>query len=212
MKSVFVSFPLRIVFASAAALLASALFAPAARADEAAEAFMRGILDEANAVFEAPDEKTRLQGIENLVDKYVDMKRVSLFVLGQYARQITDEQKQEYFPLFRRYATLIYQEALEDYSGQRLEVVDSVDRSPRDIIVNTRVVGAKPGDKFADTVVHWRIYRSGDDKMSVFDAGANGVWLAIEQQSQFKSVIANNGGGARGIDALIADLKHRLDE
>lgn len=197
--------------AAVTAFALSVFAAPAALADEAAEDFMRGILEEANQIFQANDEQSRLDGVEKMVNKYVDMKRVSMFVLGQYARKISDEQKQAYVPLFQRYATLVYQEALESYSGERLEVVDSVDRSPRDIIVNTRVANAKPGDKFADTVFHWRVYRSIDGEMSVFDAGANGVWLAIEQQSQFKSVIANNGGGSAGIDALIADLREKLE-
>jgi ABC-type transporter MlaC component len=205
----FLSRRVAILAIASAALLS---FSAPARADEAAESFIRGILGETNVIFETNDEQSRLDGIEKLVDKYVDMKRVSMFVLGQYARQITDAQKEEYLPLFRRYATLIYQEVLSDYSGEALEVVDSVDRSPRDIIVNSRVADAKPGDKFADTIIHWRVYRDSDGKMSVFDAGANGVWLAIEQQSQFKSVIANNGGGAAGIDALIADLKKKLSE
>lgn len=202
----------RRVALGAGALMAAALaFSSPARADEAAEDFMRGILAEANTVFDAKDEQTRLDGIKTLVDKYVDMKRVGIWVLGQYARQISDAQKEAYFPLFSRYATLVYQEALADYSGQRLEIVNSVDRSPRDIIINTRFKDLKPGDQYADVTVHWRVYRDGDGNMSIFDAGANGVWLAIEQQSQFKSVIANNGGGSAGIDALIADLKAKLD-
>ena len=47
--------------------------------------------------------------------------------------------------------------------------------------------------------------------MSIFDAGANEIWLAIEQQEQFTSIIANNGGGVKGIDALIEDMKARLN-
>ena len=184
----------------------------AAHADDEAENFMRGILAEANVVFEAETEVERFSEIARLVDKYVDMRRVSMFVLGQYARQISDAQRAEYTPLFKEYATRVYQDLLSDYSGERLEVVDSVDRSPRDIIVNTRVADARPGDRFADTVIHWRIYKSRDGDMSVFDAGADGIWVAIEQQSQFKSVIANNGGGPAGIDALIADLKTQLGE
>ncbi len=194
-----------------ALLLGTAFFSPA-RADQGAEAFVRGILAEANVVFEATTKEERFDGIAALVDKYVDMPRVSMFVLGQYARQITDTQRSEYYPLFRRYARLVYQEALDEYSGQRLEVVNSVDRTERDIIVNTRVIGAKPGDEFANVVVHWRVYSATDGAMSIFDAGIDQVWLAVEQQSEFKSVIANNGGGAKGIDALIAHLKERLGD
>lgn len=211
MFSFVISLTRRATFALVIAAIAATSLA-SARADEAAETFVRGILNEANPVFKATSKEARFDGIASLVDKYVDMRRVGLFVLGQYARQITDAQKEEYFPLFKKYATLVYQDALENYSGERLEVVDSVDRSEKDIIVNCRIAGAKAGDDYADLIVHWRVYRDASGKMTIFDSGADQVWLAIEQQSQFKSVIANNGGGAAGIDALIADLKKRLDE
>lgn len=183
--------------------------APAA-ADEAAEVYVQSVLDEAEPILSETDDKALFDGLAALVDKYVDMRRVGLFTLGQYARQMTAEQKEEYLPLFKTYATQIYQNSLSNYSGQKLAVRNSVDRSERDIIVNSRIVGAKPGDSFADMTVHWRVYRNRDGKMTVVDAGANNVWLAIEQRSQFTSIIANNGGGAKGIDALLAQLREQV--
>lgn len=196
-------------FAAASAAAACASMAPAF-ADDAAEKFVAGILVDANDVFSAPDLATRNAGIETLVDKYVDMNRVARFALGPYIRQATDEQMAEYLPLFRKYATGVYQSTLDTYTGESLEVIDSVDRSARDFIVNSKVVGAKPGSQYADLIVHWRVYRAADGAQSIVDAGASGVWLAIEQQSTFKSVVANNGGGSAGIDALIDDLKARV--
>ena len=187
----------------------AAIVAPA-RADDVAEKFVAGILVEANGVFSATDIAARNAGIETLVDKYVDMNRVARFALGQYVRQASDAQMAEYLPLFRKYATSVYQTTLDPYTGEALEVTGSVDRSDRDFIVNSKVIGAKPGSQYADLIVHWRVYRAADGKQSVVDAGASGVWLAIEQQSTFKSVIANNGGGAAGIDALIRDLKAKV--
>lgn len=192
--------------AAAFGTAAAAIIAPA-HADQAAETFVAGVLNEANAIFENADVASRNAGVETLVDKYVDMERVAKFALGQYARQATPEQMAVYVPLFRRYATDVYQSTLETYSGQKLAVTDSIDRNERDIIVNSKVVGAKPGDQYANLVVSWRVYRKPDGGQKIVDAGAEGVWLAIEQQSTFKSIIANNGGGAKGIDALIADLK-----
>ncbi|MEL6360270.1 MAG: ABC transporter substrate-binding protein [Pseudomonadota bacterium] len=192
------------------AVVSTAFTATPAAADQAAEDYMAAILIDANAAFNAPTEAERFSGVEALVDEYVDFPKVSRFVLGQYARVITDEQKAAFQPLFRKYATQVYWNTLSEYAGQRLAVTGSIDRSARDIIVNSKIVGANPGDQFADLVVHWRIYRSKSGQMSVVDAGAAGIWLAIEQQSQFKSVIANNGGGTRGIDALIADLSRKV--
>lgn len=196
-----------LVIAAAAAGLAA--LAPA-HADEAAETFVAKILVDANNVFAAPEEATRNAGIEKLVDEYVDMNRIARFALGPYVRQATDAQMAEYLPLFRKYATGVYQSTLDAYSGEKLAVVDSIDRSERDIIVNSKVVNASAGSQYADLVVHWRVYRGADGEQKIVDAGAAGVWLAIEQQSTFKSVIANNGGGAAGIDALIADLKAKV--
>lgn len=203
------AFASRLSFAAIAA--ASALVAPA-RADQAAEAFISEVLKEANVIFDNADKPSRDAAVEQLVDKYVDMERVARFTLGQYVRQATPEQMAAYVPLFRRYATDIYQSTLENYSGQDLAVTGSIDRNERDFIVNSKVVGAKPGDQYADLVVQWRVYRGADGKQAIVDAGAEDVWLAIEQQSQFKAVIANNGGGSQGIDALIADLKSKLAE
>jgi phospholipid transport system substrate-binding protein len=203
-------FTRRTALGLAVALGAGALLVTPAHADEAAETYISGILDEANVVFNAETEAERFAGIDALVDQYVDMGKVSRFTLGQYARVITDEQMAEYQPLFSKYAKLVYRKTLSEYSGQKLAVTGSVDRSAKDFIVNTEVVGAGPGDQFDGVTVHWRVYKSNDGSLSVIDAGAEGLWLAIEQQSQFKSVIANNGGGKIGIDALIKDLRSKV--
>lgn len=188
---------------------ALALSAPARASDAAAEQFMAAVLVDANAAMAEADTKRQFDLIDTLVDRHVDMRRTGRFVLGRYARQMSDEQAARYYPLFRKFATVIYQNILSEYNSERLQVTGSVARSARDIIVNSKVENAKPGDRFADTVFQWRLYRSADG-LKVVDAGANNIWLAIEQRSQFESVIANNGGGTKGIDALISQLKDRV--
>ncbi|MEZ5893710.1 MAG: ABC transporter substrate-binding protein [Parvularculaceae bacterium] len=194
-----------------AALAFAAQIMPAA-ADQAAEAYVQAILDEASPAMKGGDHDELMKTMKALVDKYVDMRKIGRFTLGQYARQMTDAQAAEYFPLFDRYATNIYQNTLTDYAGEPLKVVGSVDRSEKDIVVNSKLANPEPGSQYADTIIHWRVYRDSAGAMSVVDAGADNVWLAIEQRSQFTSIIANNGGGERGIDALIAELKTRVSE
>lgn len=199
-----------LAFRTIVAALAFAAFTAPAHADDAVETYVQDILDEAAPALDAPTRDEMLEGIAAIVDKHIDLRRIGRFTLGQYARQLTDEQKETYYPLFKDYATLVYQKTLSDYSGQKLEVTDSIVRSERDIIVNAKIAGAQPGDQFADLNIHWRVYRSREGELSIVDAGANNVWLAIEQRSQFTSVIANNGGGAKGIDALIAQLSEQV--
>lgn len=202
---------MKIIGAIAAGVAMLGLMAPAA-ADDEAELFVQGILDEAEPHLAAPTQEERFAGIAELVDQYVDMRRVSRFVLGQYARKLTDDQKAAYDPLFRKYATQVYQNVLSEYAGETLKVTGSVDRSERDIIVNSKIANAAPGSNFADIVVHWRVYRNRDGKLAIVDAGADNVWLALEQRSAFTSVIANNGGPPAGVDALIADLREKTSD
>lgn len=188
----------------------TALSSPAF-ADQEAEIFMSRVLVKANSAMAAQSEQERFTGVSELVDEYVDMRRTGRFVLGQYARKMTRQQAEIYYPLFERFATSIYQEVLSNYSGQELVVSGSVDRSERDIIVFSRLANAKRGDPLADTNFQWRLYRT-PDGLKVVDAGADNIWLAIEQRSQFTAVVANNGGGTQGVDALIAQLQARLGE
>lgn len=199
-----------IVRLSAALFVFLAFTLTPANADDAAERYVQIILDEAEPALAAATQEERLAGIAALVDTHVDMRRTAMFTLGQYARRITNAQKDAFLPLFREYATLVYQDALSEYSGQALVVTGSVDRSARDIIVISKVKGAEPGDRFADLVVQWRVYRNRDGVMKIVDAGAADIWLAIEQRSQFTSIIANNGGGEQGMDALLRELRNRV--
>ncbi len=194
------------------AIIAGVMLTTPALADDETEHFIQAVLDEAEPYLDAPDQETQFDGIQQLVDKYVDMRRVGLFTLGKYARRITPEQKQVYLPLFKEYATGIYQNSLSTYAGERLKVTGSIDRSQRDIIVNTEIINAAPGSELDHMVVHWRVYRSRGGDLTIVDVGADNIWLAIEQLEQFTSIIANNGGPPAGIDALIADLKEQLAE
>lgn len=196
----------------AVAICATTASISATLADEAAETFVSGVLVDADPILNAQSTEDLRSGLAMLVDQYVDMRRVGLFTLGQYARQMTPEQRAEYMPLFKQYATLVYQKSLSNYSGQRLEVTGSIDRSSRDIIVNSRIKDPAPGDPFANANIQWRVYRAKDGSHAIVDAGANNIWLAIEQRSQFTSVVANNGGGASGVDVLISQLRNQIGE
>jgi len=197
-------------------LVSAFLIAPLSRAQtpngtSEAERFMTGVLNEANAALKLADRAAQLEAIDRLVDRHVDMRRTGRFTLGQYARRMTQEQAARFYPLFDAYATLIYQDILSDYSGEALTVTGAIQRSPRDTIVRSKVVGARPGSQYGDTIVYWRLYKGPGD-FKVVDAGANNLWLGIEQRSQFTSVIANNGGGTAGIDALLDQMERRVNQ
>ncbi|MBY0422691.1 MAG: ABC transporter substrate-binding protein, partial [Parvularculaceae bacterium] len=142
----------RVIAASCALALLGAA-APAFAAAKPAETYVAGVLVEANAVFAKPKEADRRAGIDALVAKHVDLDRTGMFVLGQYARVMTPAQKAEYQPLFRRFAARVYQNTLAGYKGEALQVTGSTERSPTDVVVNSRFVAAAASSEYAKSVV-----------------------------------------------------------
>ena len=171
-----------------------------------AEAYVQSALDEVVTALSIEDEATKRAKLRELVEKYIDTRRVALSTLGAYRRQAAPEQLKEFVPLFKEYAIALYEDQIINYGGESFKVTGSLVRSERDVIVNSKVIG---GAEFDGTVVQWRVYAR-DGELSVVDVGAENIWLGVEQRSQFSSFIANNGGGQRGVQALIADLQTRV--
>lgn len=205
----FLKFTRRSVIAAIAGL-AAAFGTTAARAEDdlaaQAEAYVQSALDDVVAVLKIEDEAEKRARLRELVEKYIDTRRVALSTLGAYRRQATPEQLKEFVPLFKEYAIGLYEEQIMNYGGESFDVTGSVVRSERDVIVNSKVIG---GAEFDGTIVQWRVYAR-DGELAVVDVGAENIWLGVEQRSQFSSFIANNGGGERGVQALINDLQTRV--
>jgi phospholipid transport system substrate-binding protein len=129
-----------------------------------------------------------------------DVSRITDFVLGRYRRALTPEQYNRFAQAFRQYADSIYETRFGDYHGEKLTVSGSVARSPNDVVVSSIVSGA---DYKGNPVVNWRLLR-GANGWKVVDIQAQGVWLAVVQQQDFTSTLANHNGD---VDVLIHQLQ-----
>jgi len=185
----------------AAAIIAPApAQAQAAARDVSAEAFVAsgardvlGVLNDHSRSIAAKKEAFR-----TLIDRFVDVPRVTRFVLGKYARSATPDQFQRFAAVFRGYAEGVYSRRINDYHGQKVAVTGSVVRKPGDVLVTTMLSGGS-GQPMP---IVWRVLGSAAG-WKVVDVQVSGVWLAITQQQDFVSTIDNAGGK---IDVLIAQL------
>jgi phospholipid transport system substrate-binding protein len=133
------------------------------------------------------------------IDDLADVPKITNFVLGKYGRSITPEQHARFAKAFRNYSTRVYRNQLNDYHGEKFQVLGSTVRKPGDVIVATRISGGKltqPVD------VSWRVL-GGAGSWRLVDLEFKGVWLAISQQQDFVSTLDNAHGD---IDVLIAKL------
>jgi phospholipid transport system substrate-binding protein len=149
------------------------------------------------------DDKVRT--FRTLVDQIADVTRITTFVLGKYARNITPGQRERFAPIFREYAQNVYEARLGDYHGENVRVTGSMINRPGDVIVNTVISGGKLTQPLP---VAWRVFGAGAS-WKVVDVQVSGIWLAITEQQDFVSTIDNAGGN---VDLLISQLQSQIRE
>jgi phospholipid transport system substrate-binding protein len=140
------------------------------------------------------------QAFYSFVNGIADVPRITDFVLGRYRRGLTPAQYSAFSETFRTYADSVYESRLSDYHGQQLKVTGSQVRQPGDVIVSSVVTGGTDGKP---APVLWRVLK-GPNGWKVVDVNAVGVWLAVVEQQDFTSTLANNNGN---IEVLIGQLR-----
>ena len=191
---------------ASAGVFAGALANPA-HANDVAEAFVASRANEALSVLNddlpLAEKKERFR---SLVEDVADVPRITRFVLGRYARGVSDADMDAFSDVFRQYAVGVYEARLGDYAGETLEVTGSTDRRPGDVIVHTEIAGGSQDDALP---VNWRVLTDDGGQQKVVDVEVYGVWLAINQREEIVGIIQNNGGR---VSAATQALRGKLEE
>ena len=173
-------------------------FAPSAWAANVAEDFVRNniqagfdILNDSSA---GPDQ--RRERFATFLLGLTDVRRVALFLLGRYAASAAPADIDAYIAAYKGYVTALYQSYFGRYAGQSLQVMASRERAPGDFVVTTNLVGGGS----APLEVDFRV-RTDGAKPVLVDLGVAGVWLALAQRDEFLSVLAQNNGDIKVLNA-----------
>lgn len=179
-------------------------------ADTQTEEYVRSNANDVLASLNAPGltaAERRVQ-FQSYMDEFANLDAVAKFVIGKYAKRFSEEEMDAYLATFRAYALAVYEFYFNEYRGRDVKVVGSTDRNARDSIVDTEIVRADG----QELEVRWRVLNRGG-KYQVVDVALNAegnlIWLAIEQQAQFLSILDQNNGSS---DALIAKINSMTDE
>lgn len=188
-----------------AALITSA--AQAADSDPGAMSYVQKMSDSAYEILnrEGLDDAQKAEVFRGLVKSSFDFRRIGMFTLAKHRRQTSNDDVALFLKVFEDYAINIYQVRLGEYSGERLKVLSSHVRressKAREVIVKSQVIfadGSPPWD------VNWRVFaRSG--KYQVVDVQVAGIWMALEQRSQFSSIIVREKGSVAALTKILQE-------
>lgn len=183
------------------------------RAENAiAERYVEGLIATAVEILSDTgiSDERRQTAFQDFLADNVDMRRLPAFLLGQYARTPTDEQKVDYLNLLQEFMTRIYLVRLQQYADDAITVTGSRDRkNGREVVVTGTI--QLPNRAQPLSLDWWLLQEEQDDgtfDFHVFDVRVAGIWLAQEQRSGFVSVIRNNQGS---FDALLQHLRKQID-
>jgi phospholipid transport system substrate-binding protein len=139
-----------------------------------------------------------------LLDKDFDFAKIGRFVLGRYWQTATEEQKQEFAPVFRDYVVQSYSVRFGEFTGASFKVTGQRPESPTSTIVSTTVMQRNSS---TPAKVDWRVSTdTGSPKIT--EVIVDGISMSLTHRQEFASMIERSGGGVTG---LIAELKAKTN-
>ncbi len=154
--------------------------------------FVQEIVDEAKKVLvETNTKEFKTKKLSEMALKTVDIKGVAYYSLGNYRKELNDEQMKEYLALFEKYFLKSFTSRLTDYSEPKIDVLSIEVLNPKYAIVKSLLLAT---DKKPEVNIEWRVYTKNPDKPLIRDLIIEGLSLARTQKEEFASVIQTNNG------------------
>jgi len=139
--------------------------------------------------------------IEEIALENVDIQALGLYTLGNIRKEVDQNTLEMYQKLFQKYFLKSLTSRLTDYSSQKFEVVDSIQKSSNYTIVNSKIAESV---KSPEIKIDWRVYTKNPDKPLIRDLIVEGLSLARTQKEEFASILKTNNND---INALIQKLE-----
>jgi|TARA_B100001540_G_scaffold209201_1_gene184284 phospholipid transport system substrate-binding protein len=143
--------------------------------------------------------------IEEIALENVDIQALGLYTLGNIRKEVDQNTLEMYQKLFQKYFLKSLTSRLTDYSSQKFEVVDSIQKSSNYTIVNSKIAESV---KSPEIKIDWRVYTKNPDKPLIRDLIVEGLSLARTQKEEFASILKTNNND---INALIQKLEKFIE-
>ena len=163
--------------------------------------FIQELVDEAKKILvDSNSKEYKTNELSQMALKTVDIKGVAYYTLGNYRKELNEEELKEFLKLFEKYFLKTFASRLTDYSDPKINVLSAEVKNAKYTIVKSVLLAT---DKKPAVNIEWRVYTKNPDKPLVRDLIIEGLSLARAEKEQFNSVIqSNNGNVIKLFDSL----------
>ena len=191
-RSLFSIFLVSILFSSAVPMAASA-----DHDGQTAQQFIEGLADEAIGALTDKDaaRESKIDRFRSLLAHNFNVPLIGKWVMGRHWRAASDMEKDEYMSLFEDLIVITYVDRFDQYSGEKINVVNTIMDPGKDAMVYSELVRPQGGDVIR---IDWRVRQNGDN-YKIVDVYVAGISMGQTQRSEFASVIKQKGGTVEGL-------------
>ena len=169
--------------------------------------FIQSIADEASKVLiNNFSKEKKMEKLKAIALKSVDIKGIGLYSLGSHRKNLSDNQKEKYSELFKKYFLKSFSSRLSDYTDPKINVLSMEKLNNKYTIVSSILIAT---EKNPEVKINWRVYTKDPANPLIRDLIIEGLSLARTQKEEFNSVIQSNNGD---IKALFANLTEFINK
>ncbi|NJM31429.1 MAG: ABC transporter substrate-binding protein [Rhizobiales bacterium] len=184
------------------ALLFASSMVPAGAARAAltpAEEYVTRIADDVMRLANSGQKGNALRGrFAAVLERYVNLRSIANFSLGQYQKQLPPDKKEEFYRLVSNYSAALFVYYVEDFRGSELEITSTSQQGKFTTIMSA--IKLKGGGR---EQVRWRLVPTGGG-YRVSDVNLKGIWLTISMKKRFSDTLKRSKGD---FGALFAELR-----
>tara|TARA_B100000700_G_scaffold297963_1_gene363358 strand:- start:16 stop:615 length:600 start_codon:yes stop_codon:yes gene_type:complete len=144
--------------------------------------------------------------IGKIAKENVDIKALGLYTLGNVRKTIDENILENYQNLFEKYFLKSLTSRLNDYSGNKFEVLGSDQKSSNYTIVSSKIL---ENNNQPEIKIDWRVYTKNPNKPLIRDLVVEGLSLARTQKEEFASILNSNNND---IKVLLTKLEEFISK
>ena len=169
--------------------------------------FISQLTSSASKILASNDSKEKkMENLIVLAEENVDIQGIGMYTLGKYRKNLTENQKNEYEDLFRKYFLKSFSSRLSEYTDPKINVISEEVINQKYTIVFSVL---EADDKRPEIKIDWRVYTKNPEKPLVRDLIIEGLSLVRTQREEFNSVIQSGDGN---IEVLFTNLRNFLNK